>query len=80
MSATTMVTTTTTLRKVWTTYLPHLASLTVTERSASPVGPFSNVPFPRDPDYVERPMVSEEIHSRLRPGARLALIGLGGVG
>lgn len=55
-------------------------SLTATERSASPVRPFSNVPFPHDPDYIDRATISDEIHRKLVPGARLALVGLGGVG
>lgn len=55
-------------------------SLTATERPVSPVRPFSNVPFPHDPDYINRTSISDEIHHKLEPGARLALVGLGGVG
>jgi len=54
-------------------YYPH-------ERPVSPLTPFSNVPFAHDPDYVDRKAISDEIHRKLVPGARLALVGLGGVG
>lgn len=54
-------------------------SLTATERSVSLVRPFSNVPFPHNPDYIDRTTISDEIHRKLVPGARLALVGLGGV-
>jgi hypothetical protein len=54
--------------------------LTVTERPTSPLLPFSNVPFAHDPDYIDRTAISNEIHRKLVPGARLALVGLGGVG
>jgi len=51
------------------------------ERPETPSLPFSNVPFPRDPDFVKRGSLSDEIHDRLStPGARLALYGLSGVG
>lgn len=55
-------------------------SLTAAERQKSPVRPFSNVPFPRDPDYIDRTAISDEINRKIVPGARLALVGLGGVG
>lgn len=46
-----------------------------------PPQPFSTVPFDRDPDYVQRGALLEEIRSKLsRPAARVALTGLGGVG
>lgn len=55
-------------------------SLTSAEHPISPVRPFSNVPFPHDADYIDRATISDEIHRKLVPGARLALVGLGGVG
>jgi hypothetical protein len=46
-----------------------------------PPSPLSTVPFPRDPDYVRRSLLIEQIHTKLSvPGARVALVGLGGVG
>lgn len=43
--------------------------------------PLSTVPFQHDPDYVQRGSLIEEINSKLsRPAARVALVGLGGVG
>ncbi|KAL2269224.1 hypothetical protein VTJ83DRAFT_4070 [Remersonia thermophila] len=39
------------------------------------------VPFPPDPDFVERPDISEWLHEKSKvPGARAALVGLGGIG
>jgi hypothetical protein len=50
----------------------------VTEASPDPL---STVPFPRDPDYVRRDALIEQLHAKLSvPGARVALVGLGGVG
>lgn len=51
------------------------------ERPETPPSPLSNVPFPRDTDFVKRGLLSDEIHERMSaPGGRLALYGLGGVG
>jgi hypothetical protein len=47
----------------------------------SPPNPSSNIPFPRDPDYVARRSLLDQIHEKLSvPGSRAALSGLGGVG
>lgn len=51
------------------------------ERPVTPPLPFSTVPFERDPDHVDRSALSEDLRTKLRaPGARVALVGLGGVG
>jgi len=51
------------------------------ERTETPPAPLSSVPFRRDPDYVQRGPLLEEVTSKLsRPAARVALVGLGGVG
>ncbi|KAB2576154.1 Kinesin light chain [Lasiodiplodia theobromae] len=43
--------------------------------------PFSTVPFAPDPDFVDRPELLAWIRARCAgPGARAALVGLGGVG
>nr|POF18034.1 vegetative incompatibility protein het-e-1 [Quercus suber] len=43
--------------------------------------PSSNVPFRRDPNFVERPALTEQIDVKLMvPSGRVALVGLGGVG
>ncbi|KAK5680746.1 hypothetical protein LTR17_027515 [Elasticomyces elasticus] len=56
------------------TYLPL-------ERPETPPRPASNIPFRRDPDFVERKELNDQIHAMLSaPGARAALAGLGGVG
>lgn len=50
-------------------------------RSETIPRPLSTVPFPRDPDYVHRGQIVNEIRRKLSvPGARVALVGLGGVG
>jgi hypothetical protein len=45
------------------------------------VEPFSTIPFAPDPRLVERPEIMEWIREKCRsPGARVALVGLGGIG
>ncbi|KAJ5369967.1 uncharacterized protein N7496_006059 [Penicillium cataractarum] len=51
------------------------------ERPETPPSPLSTVPFPRDPDFVRRNTLVDQIHhKRTVPGSRTALVGLGGVG
>ena len=46
-----------------------------------PPKPLSTIPFVRDPDYIHRGRLFDEVqHKLLTPGARVALVGLGGVG
>ncbi|KAL1590352.1 hypothetical protein WHR41_00923 [Cladosporium halotolerans] len=46
-----------------------------------PPAPLSTVPFRRDPNYVQREPLAEELDRKLSvPGAAVALVGLGGVG
>ncbi|WAO96033.1 NACHT domain-containing protein [Fusarium falciforme] len=46
-----------------------------------PRKPFSTVPFPPDPDFVNRPDILKWMHEKCaRPAARIALVGLGGIG
>ncbi|KAM0703872.1 hypothetical protein Q7P35_008877 [Cladosporium inversicolor] len=53
----------------------------VVERLAQKQSPLSTVPFRRDPDYVQRGSLFDKITSKLAsPAARVALVGLGGVG
>ncbi|GAB7334635.1 hypothetical protein MBLNU13_g06596t2 [Cladosporium sp. NU13] len=50
-------------------------------RPETPLSPLSTVPFPRDPDFVDRGSLLSEIDQKLaNPAARVALVGLGGVG
>ncbi|KAF2732575.1 hypothetical protein EJ04DRAFT_565812 [Polyplosphaeria fusca] len=43
--------------------------------------PFSTVPFRKDPDFVDRPDISDWIDQKCKaPASRAALVGLGGVG
>ncbi|KAF2820766.1 hypothetical protein CC86DRAFT_238426, partial [Ophiobolus disseminans] len=43
--------------------------------------PFSTVPFAPDPDFVDRPEIVAWVRDKCAgPGARAALVGLGGVG
>lgn len=49
-------------------------------QAEAPPEPFSTVPFAKDPDYVPHPTL-DIIKTKLRePSARVAIVGLGGVG
>ncbi|KAF2685485.1 TPR-like protein [Lentithecium fluviatile CBS 122367] len=51
------------------------------DRSTRPREPFSTVPFAPDPDFVDRPEILVWVRDKCAgPGARAALVGLGGVG
>ncbi|KAJ5256544.1 hypothetical protein N7478_012648 [Penicillium angulare] len=51
------------------------------ERPETPPNPLSTVPFARDPDFVNRFTLLNQIHEKGSvPGSRIALVGLGGVG
>ncbi|KAJ5088806.1 P-loop containing nucleoside triphosphate hydrolase protein [Penicillium angulare] len=51
------------------------------ERPETPVPPLSTVPFHRDPDFVDSGSAFSQIYAKAtRPGARTAVVGLGGVG
>ncbi|CAG8063444.1 unnamed protein product [Penicillium nalgiovense] len=51
------------------------------ERPETPPSPLTTVPFPRDPDFVSRDTLLDQIRDKsLVPGSRIALVGLGGVG
>jgi hypothetical protein len=50
-------------------------------RPDTPPSPLSTVPFTRDPDFVRREKLLDQIYSKTSvAGSRIALIGLGGVG
>ncbi|KXX76355.1 Kinesin light chain [Madurella mycetomatis] len=51
------------------------------ERPETPPSPFATIPFSRDPDFVNRGDILDQIDQRCsQPAARVALVGLGGVG
>ena len=51
------------------------------ERLETPPQPFATIPFCRDPDFVNRGDTLDQVHQRCsEPAARVALVGLGGVG
>ncbi|CAG8020814.1 unnamed protein product [Penicillium nalgiovense] len=51
------------------------------ERAETPPSPLSTVPFTRDPDFVRRDKLLDQIYNKSSvAGSRIALIGLGGVG
>ncbi|KAK0652399.1 P-loop containing nucleoside triphosphate hydrolase protein [Cercophora newfieldiana] len=51
------------------------------ERPETPPKPFATIPFSRDPDFVDRGDILEQIDKRCaEPAGRVALVGLGGVG
>ncbi|KAK4443047.1 kinesin light chain [Podospora aff. communis PSN243] len=57
------------------------APLTFSEQPETPPQPFATIPFSRDPDFVERGDILEQIGRRCtEPASRVALVGLGGVG
>ncbi|KAJ5667482.1 hypothetical protein N7507_003346 [Penicillium longicatenatum] len=50
-------------------------------RPETPPAPLSTVPFRRNPDFVSRDTLLDEIHTKISvPGSRIALVGIGGVG
>ncbi|CAG8947722.1 unnamed protein product [Penicillium salamii] len=58
------------------TFICHLI-----KRPETPPSPLSTVPFTRDPDFVRRETLLDQIYSKNSvAGSRIALIGLGGVG
>lgn len=43
--------------------------------------PFHAIPFPRDPDFVDRGTILDELREKFSvPMSRVALVGIGGVG
>ncbi|KAK4205988.1 hypothetical protein QBC37DRAFT_157711 [Rhypophila decipiens] len=51
------------------------------ERAETPPAPFATIPFSRDPDFVDRGNIVDQIDKRCsEPAARVALVDLGGVG
>ncbi|KAK3947546.1 kinesin light chain [Pseudoneurospora amorphoporcata] len=51
------------------------------QRLETPSPPFATIPFSRDPDFVNRGDILDQIDQRCsEPAARVALVGLGGVG
>lgn len=56
---------------------PHLGSL---EGPPTKLNPSSNVPFRRDPDFVDGDILAEIGKKCSKPASRTALVGLGGVG
>ena len=57
------------------------ANVQVSERPETPPPPFATIPFSRDPDFVNRGDILGQIDQRCsEPAARVALVGLGGVG
>ncbi|KAF2836645.1 hypothetical protein M501DRAFT_1033316 [Patellaria atrata CBS 101060] len=51
------------------------------KRPETPPSPSCNVPFRRDPDFVDRGTLLDQIHEKCStPASRIALVGFGGVG
>ncbi|KAK4149742.1 P-loop containing nucleoside triphosphate hydrolase protein [Chaetomidium leptoderma] len=51
------------------------------ERRETPPGPIAAIPFSRDPDFVNRGDLLDQIDRRCcEPAARVAIVGLGGIG
>ncbi|KAF2184939.1 hypothetical protein K469DRAFT_779558, partial [Zopfia rhizophila CBS 207.26] len=61
--------------------LPALPPTLSSKYEDLPPSPSSNIPFLRDPDYVDRRSLLDQIHGKLSVStSRAALVGLGGVG
>ncbi|GAB7349483.1 hypothetical protein MBLNU459_g0195t1 [Dothideomycetes sp. NU459] len=59
----------------------YIGSNSQLEQTKSGPEPFSTTPFVEDEDFIDRGDVLDQVHTRCsRPGARIALVGLGGVG
>ena len=57
------------------------ANVQISERRETPPAPFATIPFSRDLDFVNRGDILDQIDERCsKPAARVALVGLGGVG
>ena len=57
------------------------ANVQISERRETPPTPFATIPFSRDPDFVNRGDIFDQIDERCsEPAGRVALVGLGGVG
>ncbi|KAF3361351.1 hypothetical protein VdG1_00960 [Verticillium dahliae VDG1] len=62
-------------------YGPHAPADLAERNPPKPRKPFSTVPFPPDPDFVDRPDILKWMHEKCaKPAARIALVGLGGIG
>jgi hypothetical protein len=67
--------------KTQTPFEPSRATLTSSERPETPLQPSAAIPFCRDPDFVDRGDILDQIHQRCsEPAGRVALVGLGGIG
>ena len=63
-------------------YSTALTAMSFTlERPETPPSPSCFVPFRRDPDFVDRGTLLDQIREKCSaPASRIALVGLGGVG
>lgn len=52
----------------------------VTDQTRPRPKPTILIPFRRDPDFIERDVLHDVVHKSKEPGARIGLVGLGGVG
>ena len=60
---------------------PRDSLLTSLERPETLPPPFAIIPFSRDPDFVSRGDILDQVDQRCsEPAGRVALVGLGGVG
>ncbi|KAK5321235.1 hypothetical protein LTR93_006478 [Exophiala xenobiotica] len=49
-------------------------------KASSPPPPSAIIPFPQDRDFVERKVLKNLLQRAIKPGARVGLVGLGGIG
>lgn len=62
------------------TLLTYIAVATTSTTPLPPPPPGTTCPFPRDPHFVNRDVLTEVVTKSQIPSSRLALVGLGGVG
>ncbi|GIZ49813.1 hypothetical protein CKM354_001283800 [Cercospora kikuchii] len=57
-----------------------LIAIELMDADAARARPSLNVPFRREPGFIPRPTLAAQMEAKLAPAARVALVGLGGVG
>ncbi|KAL8318786.1 hypothetical protein RB597_005851 [Gaeumannomyces tritici] len=59
----------------------HISAVYHTAAPETPPQPFATIPFSRDPDFVDRGDILDQLLQRCsEPAGRMALVGLGGIG
>ncbi|EEA25022.1 hypothetical protein PMAA_089880 [Talaromyces marneffei ATCC 18224] len=60
---------------------PTTTTMPRAKRPETPPSPSLSIPFPRDPDFIDRRTILDQLHRRsAASGSQTALVGLGGIG